>query len=71
MFDALVEAQAGLAHGDTGTDRYLACAPATLSRIAGARPRDLAGLEQISGVGALKAERFGETFLACIRAAEG
>ncbi len=72
LFDALVEAQAGLlAHGDTGADHYLACAPATLSRIAEARPRDLAGLERISGVGALKAEHFGEAFLACIRAAEG
>ncbi len=71
LFDALVEAQAGLAHGDTGADRYLACTPSTLAKIAEARPRDLAGLERVSGVGALKAERFGETFLACIRAAEG
>jgi ATP-dependent DNA helicase RecQ len=70
LFDALVAAQAGLAHGDTGAARYLACAPATLAKIAEARPRDLSGLERIAGMGALKAERFGETFLACIRAAE-
>ncbi len=70
LFDALVEAQAGLAHGGLGTDRYLACTPSTLAKITEARPRDLAGLERIAGMGALKAERFGETFLACIRAAE-
>ncbi len=69
LFDALVETQAGLAHGDLGTGRYLACAPSTLAKIIEARPRDLAGLERIPGMGALKAERFGEAFLACIRAA--
>ena len=71
LFDALAEAQAGLTYGHMGTDRYLVCAPATLAKIAEARPRDLAGLEQIAGVGALKAERFGGAFLACIEAAEG
>jgi ATP-dependent DNA helicase RecQ len=70
LFDALVEAQAGLAHGDLGTDRYLACAPATLAKIAQTRPRDIAGLERIGGVGALKAERFGAAFLALIEASE-
>jgi ATP-dependent DNA helicase RecQ len=70
LYDALAEAQSELTYGQMGTDRYLACAPATLARIAEARPRDLAGLERISGMGALKAERFGETFLSCIRAAE-
>ncbi|MFQ5566591.1 MAG: DNA helicase RecQ [Paracoccaceae bacterium] len=69
LFDALAEAQAGLAHGDFGTDRYLACTPSTLAKIAEARPRDLAGLERIPGMGALKTERFGAAFLACIRAA--
>jgi ATP-dependent DNA helicase RecQ len=71
LFDALAEAQAELTYGLMGTDRYLACAPTTLAKIAETRPRDIAGLERISGMGALKAERFGETFLACIRAAEG
>jgi ATP-dependent DNA helicase RecQ len=69
LFDALAEAQAGLAHGDFGTGRYLACTPSTLAKIAEARPRDLAGLERIAGMGSQKAERFGESFLACIRAA--
>jgi len=70
LFDALAEAQAGLTHGDLGTGRYLACTPSTLAKIAQARPSDLAGLERIPGMGAVKAERFGDTFLACIRAAE-
>jgi ATP-dependent DNA helicase RecQ len=70
LFDALVEAQAGLAHGDLGTDRYLACTPSTLAKIAEARPRDLAGLERLPGMGTLKAERFADAFLACIRASE-
>jgi ATP-dependent DNA helicase RecQ len=69
LFDALVDAQAALANGGHGTDRYLACTPATLAKIAEARPRDHAGLAGISGVGAVKAERFGDAFLACIQAA--
>jgi ATP-dependent DNA helicase RecQ len=71
LFDALAEAQAELAYGYTGADRYLACAPSTLAKIAEARPCDLGGLERISGMGAIKTERFGETFLACIREVEG
>jgi ATP-dependent DNA helicase RecQ len=70
LFDALVEAQAGLLNGGHGTDRHLSCTSSTLAKIAEARPRDRAGLEGISGVGAVKAERFGEAFLACIEAAE-
>jgi ATP-dependent DNA helicase RecQ len=66
LFDALVEAQAELTHGEFGTDRYLACTPSTLAKITETRPRDLAGLERISGVGALKAERFGAAFLTLI-----
>ncbi|MGR3715609.1 MAG: RecQ family ATP-dependent DNA helicase, partial [Thermohalobaculum sp.] len=71
LFDTLAEAQAGLTYGYMGTDRYLVCTQSTLAKIAQARPSDLAGLERIPGMGAQKAERFGETFLACIRAAEG
>ncbi|HUF87942.1 MAG TPA: DNA helicase RecQ [Thermohalobaculum sp.] len=71
LFDALVDAQANLMRGETGTDRYLVCASTTLAKIAEARPRDRASLERIPGVGPLKAERFGPAFLACIEAAEG
>ena len=71
LFDALVEAQAGLMRGETGTDRFLVCTNTTLAKIAERRPRDVAELERIPGVGTLKAERFGAAFLACIEAAEG
>jgi ATP-dependent DNA helicase RecQ len=66
LFDALVDAQAGLIRGETGTDRYLVCTSTTLAKIAEARPPDHAALERIPGVGPLKAERFGAAFLACI-----
>ena len=67
LYDALISAQATLAHGEMGTDRYLACTPATLAKIAETRPGDLGELAGIAGVGDVKAERFGEAFLACIR----
>jgi ATP-dependent DNA helicase RecQ len=70
LFDTLVEVQAALAVGGHGTDRYLACTSATLAKIAEARPRDRAALEGIPGMGAVKADRFGDAFLACIQAAE-
>ncbi|MDH3665910.1 MAG: DNA helicase RecQ [Paracoccaceae bacterium] len=70
LYDALAEAQSGLTHGTLGTEKYLVCAPAALANIAQARPRDLAELIRIPGVGETKAERFGQAFLACIRAAE-
>jgi ATP-dependent DNA helicase RecQ len=70
LFDALAGVQASLANGGHGTDRYLACTAATLARIAETRPRSRAALERIPGVGAVKAERFGEAFLTSIQAAE-
>jgi len=70
LYDALVCAQNDRTHGEFGTDRYLACAPATLAKIAEARPADIAALTRIPGVGEVKAARFGDAFLACIREAE-
>ncbi len=67
LYDALVGAQSGLTHGTFGTEKYLVCAPAALAKIAETRPRDLAELTRIPGVGENKAQRFGEAFLACIR----
>jgi ATP-dependent DNA helicase RecQ len=69
LFDALVDAQSALMRGETGTDRFLVCPNTVLARIAEARPRDIAELERIPGVGAQKADRFGEAFLAAIQAA--
>ncbi|MGB3176319.1 MAG: DNA helicase RecQ [Albidovulum sp.] len=63
VFDQLMEAQALLLRGEDGAGKYLTCPPATLKKIAEARPRTLAELERIAGVGSQKAERFGPTFL--------
>lgn len=67
LMDRLRAAQAELAHGQTGTDRYLSCSSATLAKIAEARPRDRIAIERISGVGPQKAERFADAFLAVLQ----
>jgi len=69
LFDALIDAQAGLMRGASGTDRYLVCTNATLAKIAEARPDDLAALARVPGMSEQKAERFGAAFLAAIAAA--
>ncbi|MCB2110920.1 MAG: DNA helicase RecQ [Defluviimonas sp.] len=63
LFDRLEAAQADLARGADGTGKYLSCSHATLRKLAETRPRTLDDLERIAGVGAQKAERFGEIFL--------
>jgi len=63
LFDRLMEAQQRLARGEDGVDKPLSCTQSTLRHIAERRPRDLAALERISGVGPQKAERFGAAFL--------
>ncbi|HVH03245.1 MAG TPA: DNA helicase RecQ [Amaricoccus sp.] len=66
LFDRLQAAQAGLARGDDGLAKFLGCTQATLAKIAQERPRTLAELERIQGMGPLKTERFGEAFLAVL-----
>ncbi|MCP5086161.1 MAG: DNA helicase RecQ [Rhodobacteraceae bacterium] len=68
LFDRLLEAQQGLARGETGTDKYLTCTNSTLSKIAKARPRDIETLAQVQGVGPQKAARFGPAFLEVLHA---
>ncbi|GGA30203.1 DNA helicase RecQ [Neptunicoccus cionae] len=63
LFDRLQEAQLRLARGESGMDTYLNCSNSTLSKIAKSRPADLDALSRISGVGEVKAERFGAAFL--------
>ena len=63
LFDRLEAAQADLAHGADGAGKPMSCTPTTLRRIAQTRPRNLAALERIPGVGAAKADRFGAAFL--------
>jgi ATP-dependent DNA helicase RecQ len=48
---------------------YVVFHDATLSAIAAARPRDLAGLSAIAGIGAKKLERYGPELLQILRAA--
>ena len=45
---------------------FLSCSTSVLARIAERRPRTVAELEAISGVGDQKAERFGDAFLAIL-----
>ena len=63
VFDRLMAAQAELNRGEDGTGKYLTCAPATLRKIAEAKPQSLTDLERIGGMGPQKAERFGPAFL--------
>ena len=66
LFDRLREAQLALARGADGTEKPLACAPATLAKIVEARPRSVAELEAIPGMGPQKAARFGPVFLSIL-----
>jgi ATP-dependent DNA helicase RecQ len=69
LFDRLQAAQVALARGPDGRGKPLNCAHSTLAKIAEQRPRTLAELERIQGMGPQKTERFGEAFLAILRAA--
>jgi len=67
VFDRLTEVQLDLSRGPDGTGKPLSCTLSTLRHIAEKRPSTLAELEQISGMGAQKVERFGEAFLDVLR----
>ncbi|VDC27277.1 DNA helicase RecQ [Pseudogemmobacter humi] len=66
VFDRLSAAQLRLARGPDGTGKHLSCTATTLRQIAERRPRTLAELERIQGMGPQKAERFGTAFLAIL-----
>jgi ATP-dependent DNA helicase RecQ len=68
LFDRLEAAARDLARGADGAGKPLSLTRATLARIADARPRSLAALEALPGVGPQKAERFGEALLRIIAA---
>lgn len=63
LFDRLMAAQTELARGEDGTGKPLSCTPATLRRIAEARPATLADLERVAGLAGQKLDRFGRAFL--------
>ncbi len=67
LFDRLAEVQARLSRGEDGTAKPLSCTHSTLRQIAERRPRSLAELERLPGMGPQKAERFGEAFLATLQ----
>ena len=66
LFDRLAEVQQQLARGEDGTGKFLSCTHTTLRAIAERRPRTLADLARIQGMGEAKVDRFGEAFLAVI-----
>ncbi|MEM9794122.1 MAG: HRDC domain-containing protein, partial [Pseudomonadota bacterium] len=63
LFDRLEDEMVRLARGESGLEVYLGCTKTTLSRIAEQRPDTLEALEQLKGMGPIKAERFGRAFL--------
>jgi len=63
VFDRLAAAQQRLQRGADGTEKPLSCTQSTLRQIAERRPRTLAEIERLPGMGAQKAERFGAAFL--------
>ena len=68
LFDRLHAAQVALSRGADGLGKPLNCTASTISRIAELRPDSLDALQQISGMGPQKAERFGGAFLEILRA---
>lgn len=68
VFDRLAEIQLSLSRGEDGTGKYLTCTHSTLRAIVERRPSTLGELAGIQGMGEQKVERFGEAFLAVLRA---
>ena len=69
MFDALREARRKLA-ADAGVPPYVIFHDSTLREIAESRPKTLAELGTVQGVGAVKLSRYGEAMLAALAAEE-
>lgn len=63
VFDLLQARQLELARGEDGAGKQLSCCNATLRRITERKPRSVAELARVQGVGEQKAERFGPAFL--------
>ncbi|MFN3723232.1 MAG: DNA helicase RecQ [Paracoccaceae bacterium] len=69
IYDRLAEAQLSLLRGEDGTGKPLSLSPATLRRIAEARPSTLSDLDRVGELGPAKIERFGTAFLEILRRA--
>ena len=68
LFDALREARRALA-ADAGVPAYVIFHDSTLREIAAARPRSLAELARVNGVGEAKLARYGDAMLAAVASA--
>ncbi len=63
LFDRLEEAALRLARGECGTLKPMSCSRSALRQVAERRPRDLAALAGLAGMGSARADRFGPAFL--------
>ena len=68
LYDALLESQARLIRGACGTLKPMTCSAGQLAKLAHAKPRDESGIVRI--IGERHAERFAETFLDVLQAAD-
>jgi ATP-dependent DNA helicase RecQ len=68
LYDALLESQAQLVRGTCGTLKPMSCEAGQLAKLAQTKPRDEGGIARI--IGDRRAERFAETFLDVLRAAD-
>ena len=64
LYDKLIEAQAGLQRGPTGTEKPMTCTAKQIARVSEARPSDMEGLARL--LGEPYAARFGPVFLPLI-----
>ncbi len=67
LYDRLLEAQARLTRGATGTDKPMSCPAPLLARVAAQRPADMGALTRL--LGERRAQRFGDAFLEVLREA--
>jgi ATP-dependent DNA helicase RecQ len=63
LYDRLEAEQQRLARGAEGVEKPLSCSPASLRRLAEARPRDLSGLARVGGLDPARLDRFGTAFI--------
>ncbi len=68
LYDRLLEAQARLGRGASGTEKPLSCSASILAKVAQLSRPDAAALERL--LGEKRAERFGAAFLEVLRAAD-
>jgi ATP-dependent DNA helicase RecQ len=70
VFAALREWRTGVAR-DEAMPPYVIAHDATLAAIADARPRSLAALRRVKGMGPAKLDRYGDAILAVLEGVEG